>query len=416
MRPRRALVAAAVFLCGPAAARAAEVTRAVELPAEGPGPAVVVLDRDVYENARADLADLRVVDDQGRETPYLLARVEERPATIRRPTMSDVSFVRGTKAMATLDFGAPTLKSQLALTTTGDNFRRRVTVEGRNRRDPEWVTLVDQAYVFAVPAPAPARYETVALPENNFQLLRVTVFHGADDPDRIGIMDAWTSVEDRRRPREVELPARVTRAEDHDARETVLTLDLGARHQPFRGVVLGAAEPRFWRGVAVEARVDPPAGAVGPPLAWTFLCEGAIYRFEDQGQPRESRRVDVAGRERVLRVRIRNRDDAPLGSITATVMAPVERLAFEAAPGRAYSLRYGTPARSAPAYDLARTAGDPALFAARGREARLGTPSMVPLKSEAPAWTDRHPALLWAGLLAVVLALGALTHRALKAA
>ncbi len=393
--------------------RSAEVTRQIDHPA--PGLSVVVLDRDVYENARPDLADLRIVDDGGRETPYLLAHVDERPAPSTRPAMRDASFVRGRKTMVTLDFGAPTLKSHLTLALSGDNFRRRVTVEGRGRRDPEWVTIVDQAYVFAVPAPAAARYETIALPENNHQLLRVTVFHGPDDPERIQIIDAWAGIEERRRPREAAISARMTRAEDSRAHETILTFDLGARFQPFRGIVLDVADPRFWRGVGVEARVDPPPDHAGPPLAWTFLCEGAIYRAEADGEVRESRRVEVAGRHRVVRVRIRNRDDAPLQIAGATVMAPVERIAFEATPGGRYRLTYGDHRRQAPAYDLARTVGDPALFAARARQGALGPPVPTPPPEPVvPPWTDRHPVLLWAGLVAVVLALGALTRQALR--
>lgn len=414
MRPIAAAWAVAALLA-PGPSQSAEVTRQIEHAA--PGPSVVVLDRDVYENARADLVDLRIADDLGRETPYLLVHADERPAPTTRPAMRDASFVRGRKTMVTLDFGAPTLKSSLTLALSGDNFRRRVTVEGRGRRDPEWVTIVDQAFVFAVPAPAAARYETIALPENNHQLLRVTVFHGPDDPERIQIVDAWAGIEERRRPREAAVAARMTKAEDARAHETILTLDLGARYQPFRGIVLDVTSPRFWRGVGVEARVDPPPGQGGPPLAWTFLCEGAIYRAEADGEVRESRRVEVAGRQRVVRLRIRNRDDAPLDVAGVTVMAPVERLAFEAAPGRRYRLTYGDHRRAAPAYDLARTVGDPALFAARARDAAIGRPVQAPAEeSVVPPWTDRNPALLWAGLVAVVLALGALTRQALRSA
>jgi hypothetical protein len=410
----RAIAAAwaAAALLAATPSRSAEITRQIEHPA--PGPSVVVLDRDVYENARADLADLRIADDLGRETPYLLVHADERPAPSTRPAMRDASFVRGRKAMVTLDFGAPTLKSALTLALSGDNFRRRVTVEGRGRRDPEWVTIVDQAYVFAVPAPAAARYETIPLPENNHQLLRVTVFHGPDDPDRIQIADAWAGIEERRRPRETEVAARVTKAEDARAHETVLTLDLGARHQPFRGIVLDVGTPRFWRGVGIEARVDPPPGQSGPPLAWNFLCEGAIYRAESDGEVRESRRVEVAGRHRVVRVRIRNRDDVPLEIGGVTVMAPVERIAFDAVPGRRYRLTYGDHRRGAPAYDLGRTVGDPGLFAARAREAEVGPPAQSLSEPVLAPWTDRNPALLWAGLVAVVLALGALTRQALR--
>ena len=408
--PAAAAVAALLFAV---TVPAAEVSRPIEVAA--PGRAVIVLDRDVYENARADLGDLRISDDEGREVPYLLVGAADDSAPTTRPVLRDASYVRGEKAMVTLDFGAPTPKSALTLALSGDNFRRRVTVEGRDGRDREWVTIVDRAYVFAVPPPAAARYETIALPENGHQLLRVTVFRGPDDPDRIGIIDARASLGQGRRPPETALSAGVNRAEDTRSHETILTLDLGARHQPFRGVALEVAAPRFWRGVTVEARVDPAPGREAVPLSWTSLGEGAVYRVEHEGDVRESLRVDVCGRHRVIRLRIRNRDDAPLPIGAVTVMAAEERIAFEAAPGRSYRLAYGDARRTAPSYDLSRTAGDAALFAAQGRPGTIGPAVRQRDVDPVVPWTERNPALLWGGLLAVVLALGALTRQALRA-
>jgi hypothetical protein len=80
-------------------------------------------------------------------------------------------------------------------------------------------------------------------------------------------------------------------------------------------------------------------------------------------------------------------------------------------------LRYGDSRLSPPTYDLVRTAGDPALFAARAQPAPLLAPRALPnAPPPAPPWTERNPVLLWAGLLAVVAALGAVTWRALRAA
>jgi hypothetical protein len=418
MKVPPAAVATALALA-PMAVAAAVTERTIVAPA--PGRVVVTLDQAVYEGARADLGDLRVRDAQDAEVPYLLERVDDQPLRpIERPLVRNRAFVRGQQAEATLDFGAPTLKSHVTLSLSGDNFRRRVKVEGRARQDPRWATLTDSAYVFAVPGPLAARYETVPLPENNFPLLRVTVYNGPDDPDRIEILDASTRPEERRRPREATLAPRLTRAEDVAARETILTLDLGARHQPFRGVRLDVSDPAFFRGVAIEARVDPAPGAGGErslPLAWRYLGEGAIYRYEDQGEARECLRLDVSGRERVLRLRIRNRNDRPLALRGAIALVPVERLVFEARAGGRYRLRYGDPRLSAPGYDLARTAGDPALFAARAQQGQLLAPQAVPIAPPAPPpWTERNPALLWAGLVAVVTALGAVTWRALRTA
>lgn len=407
----------AVLAVSPLAA--AELERTIAVPAAG--RTVVTLDAPIYERARADLGDLRVRDDGGRAVPYLLDRaLESEPTPIRHPILRNRGFTRGQAAQVTLDFGSPTLKCDLTLALTGENFRRRVIVEGRSRHDGAWTTLTDTAYVFAVLGSPPARYETVALPENNFAVLRVTVEHGPDDPERIEILDAWTRPGERRRPREVPRKPRTSHLEDADARETLLTLDLGARHQPFRAIELEVPSGAFFRGVSVEARVDPtvlPPDEPARPLAWRHLGEAAIYRYDLAGERRESLRIPVSGRARVLRLRVRNRDDAPLAIGAVTVLVPVERLVFDAAPGRQYVLRYGDPDVAPPRYDLARTAGDPALYAARATEATLLDPRpLAATPAEDRPWTERHPALLWVGLVAVVAAMGGVTWRALRTA
>ena len=123
----------------------------------------------------------------------------------------------------------------------------------------------------------------------------------------------------------------------------------------------------------------------------------------------------VAGRERALRVRLRNRDDRPLDVRTARVRVPVERVVFEAAGSRTYRLVYGST-EAPPEFDLARTVGDVGAWAAGAREAPLGAPRrLAAAAGEEVPWTERHPALLWAGLVAVVVALGALTWRGVRA-
>jgi hypothetical protein len=130
----------------------------------------------------------------------------------------------------------------------------------------------------------------------------------------------------------------------------------------------------------------------------------------------ERLRVEACGREQAFRVRIRNRDDRPLDIRGVRVLAPVERLVFEARPQRRYLLEYGVPDRSLPSYDVARTAGHPHLWAADAVEATFGRSEPRRPGAARPAWTERHPALLWVGLLTLVAALGGLTWRALKAA
>jgi len=255
-----AVAAAAASMAG--AGSKPRVERAIGVPA--PGKVVLTLDRDVYESARPDLGDLRVVDHQGEIVPYLLERVaDEVVKETTPPVLINRAFVKGRSVEATLDFAGPILKSEILLSLSGDNFRRRVVIEGRNRRET-WVTLVDGAYVFAIPGPQAVRYESVRVPENNYRFLRVTVMNGPDDPERIEIENVRIRPQERRRPKEVALTPQLTIAEDAASHETLLTLDLGARHQPFRGVAVEVADAQFFRGVRLESRWEPMAP---PPQA-----------------------------------------------------------------------------------------------------------------------------------------------------
>ena len=382
-----------------------------------PGRVAIVLDREVYEGARRDLGDLRVVTDDGAFVPYWLERGEGRVAARREALIRNRGFVRGKTATATLDFGASVRKRELVIESSGDSFRRRVMVEG-SADGQSWLTLTDAAYLFAVSGAEAARYEKVALPENDYRYLRVTLFRDPDDPERIEIEGAWVGTEVHTWREEAIIPV-MTRAEDGERRETVLSLDLGARHRPVVGVVVQAEDPRFFRGVVVEARRDPPPPAPGQgprPVEWVRLGEGALYRYPEGGKTCEALRLGVSGRERMLRLRIRNRDDRPLSIRGVTVMTPVERVVFEAAPGKRYRLAYGSADMSAPDYDLGRTIEDPQAWADAASPARLGPVARLASASPSLPWTERYPALLWVGLLAVVTALGAVTWRALKAA
>jgi hypothetical protein len=316
-----------------------------------------------------------------------------------------------------LDFGERLWKRDITLALSGDNFRRRVMVEAADD-DHGWVTLADEAYVFAVPGPTPARYEQIALPENDARFLRLTVHHGDGDPPRVEIREAWSSTTRHRAPQVTPVVTRLVRHEDNDRRETLLVLDLGARSQPFQRIDLDVPEPRFWRGVAIEARRDPPpprrGEAVGP-VSWVSLGEGSLYRYEEAGRRSEGLSLQAWGRERAIRLRIRNRDDRPLDVRGVTVFAPVERIVFEALAGRRYRLTYGVPDLAPPSYDLARTVGGDESWAATAVFVRLGPPARHGTSAGVPPWTERHPALLWTGLAVAVGILGALTWRALRA-
>jgi hypothetical protein len=112
-------------------------------------------------------------------------------------------------------------------------------------------------------------------------------------------------------------------------------------------------------------------------------------------------------------VTIDNGDDAPL-AITAVRLEMAERrLCFDADPGAKYTLFYGDAALTAPRYDYA------TLFAPEKIPAlaQFGPEEANPeyrARPDARPFTEKHPGLLWAALILVVVVLGAVALRTAK--
>ncbi len=72
-RPRLLVLGMSMLGLGASPSPRPAFERAVIVPQ--PGKVFFVLDRDVYEGARADLADLRVLDETGAQSPPQIGRV-----------------------------------------------------------------------------------------------------------------------------------------------------------------------------------------------------------------------------------------------------------------------------------------------------------------------------------------------------
>jgi hypothetical protein len=381
-----------------------------------PGRLAVVIDRHVYAKARPDLADLRVVDESGRLVAYLLERTSTVAISPLQPAPLNREFEKGRSESVTLDFGGVVKKHALQLRLSGDNFRRHVSVEGSDD-GRSWSTLTEDAYVFAVPGVPAARFETVRFPENDRRYLRVRVEYDEPGTRRIEILSVLGLAGPQRVASTSLLRPRLTRIEDPGRHETQVVLDLAVRAQPFEEFRLEIDAASFFRAVSVEGRRDPAPAAAGQlpePLRWAALGEAAVYRYTEHGRVREQLGIVLQGRERAVRLRLHNRDDQPLAISSVSVLVPIERVLFEAHSGRSYRLQYGAPNATAPSFDLARTAGDPASWGASASVVGLGAARPIAPGQDTRPWTERHPRLLWIGLVAVVAALGSITWRALR--
>lgn len=349
--------------------------RAVELPA-GDARALAALDLppELWTHAQSDLRDLRLIDAEGREVPYVLDRQEQREAGREwTGTLIDARREAKTSSLWTVDLGQARRFDQLTLEIPGQGFAKRLRVEASDDART-WRLVRDDAGVFERDWNGSLRHTRVEFKAPvEARYLRLT----ADDRRSAPIDITAAAVQDRRTLDEARWvrPAPL-RPETSPADTTVLRLELPAGI-PVEAVTLDAAEAVFSRQVRlveIDARGERQV-----------LGEARLHRvrFEPEGLTSEVLRLEgrPAG-SGALRVEIDDGDSPPLRGLSASVSGTRRRLIFPAAPGP-LTLYYGNTATRAPLYDLA--ALQSALLTAHEHaEARLGDEARNPRHVKVP--------------------------------
>jgi hypothetical protein len=293
------------------------------------GMVALPLDGPLYDRLVTPPHDLRLVNDRGALVPHVIqcgrttaaSTVVTRPVQIINRTYTPKRFSR-----AVLDFGERIVKNRLAIGLSGQNYRRRVVIEGGDD-GTSWETLAENLFLFDIQLPEHShRVDTLAFSENSFRYLRVTVENMPDDPERIEIHGAIAFYEEPAGNPQLTGVEVVNRTVEQD--QTVVTLDLGFRFLPLQSVALVVDDPLFQRGYTVEGRntithkhyrrAEEAWRAHEIETPWSSVSRGTFYRRQDQRKLSElTGAVIPHAAYRYLRVTIKNNDDKPLLSGTS---------------------------------------------------------------------------------------------------
>ena len=398
---RAGLVALAALLVTGAAIPYFTYQRDIQ-PASSDGQHYFVVDPVLWQHARPELRDLRVYAGE-REVPYNLA-VERGGSETERQELRVLqpALVRsGTQFL--LDLSGVPEYDRVELKLAARNFVARARVEGQNDpRGAAWA-LLGTTTVYDLTQEKLGQNNTLVFPPATYRYLRITIDHGVSPADVQGAAAAITRSEQAlwRTVTGNSVPVQ-------QGRDTVVTFSPPA-NVPVERVVfeIAAAAPNFRRAVEVQGEEGRRLGS------------GEITRIHMQrgGQKIDVEQTFVAIRGAnpgTIKAVIHNQDDAPL-TITAARLEQYERrIYFDASAGTPYRLYYGDDKLDAPVYDYARLfrKGADALPLLLSGEARNS--SHTPRPDERP-WSERHPAVLWAAVLAAVLILAGIALRSLRA-
>lgn len=382
---------------------------------KSPGYYALALPREVfaYCNTR-ELWDLRVLDGQNREIPYVLlppreysARVSAVPAPVR-----NLAYLPGvgTRFEIQRAADAPLLKA-LTVSSSLRGYCYRATVEGsRDRR--QWAILRQKATLYSLDGDSPARGELITFPPTDFPYLRVTIFSGkrkfpvtsvSVDPE---LRSAWPMRLVRSGPMSVNLfPEQKT---------TEVTVDLGLPNQPVDAVELQFRDRNVMRWCDLQFRNSSDA----PWLPGA--THQALFRYQTRTLSGEQNRFPgPAGGTRYLKLIIHNGDDTPLEVKGMRVYAHPWLLVTKWTPNSGQRLYFGAAEPRAPQYDLDEYLRREYPDERAGRKRWLagltvGELQRNPAHLERRPWIEDQPWLIYLTLGLGVIVLGIILWRTMR--
>lgn len=188
---------------------------------------------------------------------------------------------------------------------------------------------------------------------------------------------------------------------------SVISIDLGSNNQNSRAVELTCNAKNFYRLASIEYSNDGKQ--------WSHVSDFYIYRGLDEADKNMGTRYPLT-QARYLRITIENEDNAPLQFNAAKVeIVPVRLLVKGMAEDAPYRLMWGNEQLGYPAYDI--------MDVIRQSDIDMGSLPVFSLKvfeqnkehkePETPL-TERYPFLLPVALAAAVVVVGLIQYRAFK--
>ena len=308
-----------------------------------PGLVRVALPPETFDAAQTSLADLRLIDPAGAETPYLI----ERPRAVTRalrPQQGWQVFLETNRTRIEIDVKLRGRLIAIVLESPASEFLKAVSLSGMAAGTTR--TLLTSHPIFR--QPGGATQLQLQLPEGAWTHLTVLLDDTRSKP--IPITGVQFHEEESPAPTLEVAPARLGERIE-GAGETRLTIDLGAARVPLGGLRFQTDEPLFVRRVNVLTR-QWENGEVRE----RSLGGGTIYRVAVEGQTTSAQldlSIDAQPPTRELTLVIDNGDSPPLPVSVVTALLRPTRLVFLARQPGAFQMFSGNPRVAAPRYDVA---------------------------------------------------------------
>ena len=332
----------------------------------------MVLPPSVFDAARVDLADLRLYDARLRDLPYAL-RVRSEVDTTEAVPAKEFNRVPASassgSSQLSLDLGEKQIEhNEVEINTPGDDFRRRVLLEGSDDGNT-WNKLVEHDIVRFPSGEKSFVDRTLGYTPSRYRYLRITLHRDPQNDTRA--VDVGEVVVRRR----VKVPGELDeRQVPFGQREPVRAdggpgsrwvVDLQGTGIPVDRLLVRIADEAFVRNYYIEA-----GGPAGTNERFWRVTSGVWQRRA--GEPKQDLVAEFGQEHRAARLRLvvtDNRNPAlNLESVRAAAPARVVIARRTDSPDGPWRLYFGNPKAESPNYDFARNLPQMEDWVARARE------------------------------------------------
>jgi hypothetical protein len=370
-------------------------------PTNSSGQHYFVVDETFWWHARPDLSDVRMYIGET-EIPYKFTvhagsvETEQKEFRVLQPAMV------GGKTQFLLDMSSVREYDRVNLRLSTKNFVAHARVEGQDDAHGAHWALLGTTTLYDLADERLGHNSRLQIPLSLYKYLRVTV-DSAVKPADVQSGTAGVTRSQKAVWRELHSEPKL----EQQGKNTALTFAVPANAPVDRLTFdIDAGQKNFRREIEIRGDQDH-----------TF-ASGEISRIHLE---RNGQRVDVeqvfldlyGNHQGILKVIVHNGDDPPL-KITGGHLQQVERrIYFDTDAGVKPWIYYGDEKLGSPEYDYAKLfqqekkADEVALNAEEANLAYSGRPDSRP-------WSERHPAVLLAAIVAAVLILGGVALRSLK--
>ncbi len=300
--------------------------------------------------------DIRIIDGQGNEVPYLLSVDQVTSNPVISPSIMSLTTTSdgSTRFIADMNRGGQVYGSiDINTGNTPTNYRRQVSVYASDTLLPiddiRWSKITSDGFIFKVSDPSTgyiSSKNTVDFPVNTSRYFKVVIGSGPEGAVSVSSLNVYSDIQVSNKTTSIELPAIVNN--DINKKTTDITIDLGAIGRLSNGVDIKVADidKNYTRRVVVETSDDA--------TSWRSVGGGSISRVSTSIFSGASNSLSYEQtRSRYIRLSIVNDDNPPL-TVTngVTVKMPILSLVFQPKQGSSNTLYYGNASVDRPQYDI----------------------------------------------------------------